>query len=95
MNCVTHAKELSLDKDLRNDDAVAIHPLLEFLLHLTVHGDVALLVTDEQRAQNALHLQTALVCLPHHAHRRCVHDHFAVLSLRITLQLKIIKKRDN
>ncbi len=86
INNVTHAKELSLDKDLRDDDAVAIHPLLELLLHLSVHGNVSLLVIDEQRAQNALHLQTALECLPHHAHRRRVHHHFAVLPFRITLQ---------
>jgi hypothetical protein len=92
---VTHAKELSLDKDLRDDDAIAIHPLLEFLLHLSVHGDVALLVIDEQRAQNALHLQTALECLPHHAHRRRVHHHFAVLPFRVTLQTNKERKKEN
>ena len=86
--CDTHAKELSLDKDLRDDDAIAIHALLEFLLHLSVHGHVSLLVIDEQRAQNALHLQTALECLPHDAHRRRVHHHFAVLPLRVTLRIK-------
>lgn len=82
----THSQELSLDEHLRDDDAVAVHALFELLLHLSIHGDVTLFVVDEQRAEDALHLQATLISLSNHAHRRRVHHDFAVLAFRVTLK---------
>lgn len=83
---VTHSQELSLDENLWYDDPTSVHALLQLLLHLSVHGDVTLLVADQQRSENALNVEAALESLSHHAHRCRVDHHFALFAFGVALQ---------
>lgn len=86
MSTVTHANQLTLDKELRHSYRLLLHAIAHLLLILEAHEDIALLELDEQRAQYLLDIGALAVRVPYDAHTGRVEHYLAHILLLVVLR---------
>lgn len=84
----TYPDVMTLDVQLRDNDLLRVHPLLDLGLDFAAHEHVLLLELDEMSAKDLSYLQASVRRLPYDAHRSRVHDDFAGLLLLPSLKEK-------
>lgn len=86
MFTVTHANQLTLDKELRHSYRLLLHAIAHLLLILEAHEDIALLELDEQCAQYLLDIGALAVRVPYDAHTGRVEHYLAHILLLVVLR---------